>query len=779
MHTRVLFNDNWLFHLGDFEKGSQQNEKDLYYHAKTRRYISGPAAYVTKDPSDFYCYWDINSWPAVTLPHDYIVSQEVQPDANAMNGFHVYKNAWYRKVFQIDESYRGKRTVLYFEGVAANLCEVYCNGVLLKRSVSCYTPFEVDISDVLRFGEDNLISIYLKQGDPEGWWYSGGGIYRNVWLEVAEPVSLERFGVFVCPKKGDGNTWQVPVETEVRNDGFELATYMVQTEVLRFDGDVLFKKSTAGTVQPGTTGCVTQHFTVTDPILWDLDNTVLYRVRTTLKQDDTVVDVLETRFGFRTFAFTAKDGCLLNGKSVKLSGVCCHMNNGLTGKAVPESIQRYRLRLLKEMGVNSYRCAHYPHNEATMDALDELGFIVMAETRWFDSSDEGLAQLETLIRRDRNHPSVALWSIGNEEMIHSEPEGARIAKTMIRKIKQLDSSRGITCAVVHDPANAPLQELMDVIGVNYLMDAMEQLHERFPDKAIIATELCATPSTRGWYGENDTTRGYYSAYDKTFYFPLHVSREFSWKWVNKYPWLAGSFQWSGCEYLGETSWPRLCSQSGAIDLFLQKKEAFYVNQSHWTKKPMVYVMPHWNWQGREGDLIRVAVITNCPVLELFLNGQSLGRKEIEAYGHGEWQVAYEPGVLCAKGLDKDGNLVAEYTVETTGQPVSLELQLMNGLEYDGQAGSVALVNCICRDAQGRIVPDAAPMLHFTVNGSAEIVGTGSDVCDHVPPRIPERRMRAGLCAAAVRKLPPQDCQTAHPACLVVTGDGLKMASIRL
>ncbi len=774
MHTRVLFNDKWLFHLGDFEKKSQQCEMDIYYHAKTRRYISGPAAYITEPPKDYYCYWDDNTWPEVHLPHDYIVAQPVQEDANHMNGFHTYPNAWYRKVFQIDESYRDRRTVLYFEGVAANLCEVYCNGCLLKRSVSCYTPFEVDLSDVLRFGEDNLLSIYLQQGDPEGWWYSGGGIYRNIWLEVSDPVSLERFGVFVCPKEGDDAVWQVPVETEIRNDGFELATYTVQTELLRFDGDILAKKIMAGTIQPGTKERIQQHFTVTEPSLWDLEHPTLYRVRTTLKQEDSVVDVTETRFGFRTFEFNGKQGCVLNGKPVKLAGVCCHMNNGLTGKAVPESIQRYRARLLKEMGTNAYRCAHYPHHEATMDVLDELGFVVIAETRWFDSSDEGLAQLETLIRRDRNHPAVALWSIGNEEMIHSEPEGARIAKTMIRKIKQLDTSRGITCAVVHDPANAPMQDLMDVIGVNYDMEAMEKLHERFPDKAVIATELCATPSTRGWYSENDPLRGYFNAYDKTLN-PLQQSREDSWKWVMQYNWLAGAYQWSGCEYLGETDWPRLCSQSGAIDLFLQKKEAFYVNQSHWSKKPMIYIMPHWNWQGREDDLIRVAVITNCPTIELFLNGESLGRKEIEAYGHGEWQVAYTPGALCAKGMDEAGNVIAEYTVESTGAPVSLELHLMNNWDYSGEPNSVALVNCICRDAQGRVVPDAAPLLQFSISGSAKIIGTGSDVSDHIPPQMPDRRMRAGLCAAAVQRIEGRQI----PARLIVAAEGLKSASIEL
>ncbi|MBR5500695.1 MAG: DUF4982 domain-containing protein [Clostridia bacterium] len=778
MRTRKLWNDGWLFHLGDYIKPTQQHEKDLYYHAKTRRYVSGPAAYITEAPKDYYCYWDINSWSQVTLPHDYVLKEEVQPTQNAMNGFHEYKNGWYRKVFPADESFRGKRTVLYFEGVAANLCEVYCNGVLLKRSVSCYTPFEVDISDVLRFGQENLISVYLKQGDPEGWWYSGGGIYRNVWLDVAEPVSVDRYGVFVCPKKVNDTTWHVPVETQVRNDGFEDAAFTVSTELLTAEGCIVASDTVPGTAEAGEKGRVTQHFTITDPVLWNLEQPTLYKVRTTLTYQDTVVDTEETRFGFRTIEFNTTEGCVLNGTPVKLAGVCCHTNNGLVGLAVPESMQRYRLRLLKEMGVNAYRCAHYPHQEATMDAMDEFGFIVMAETRWFESSDEGLAQLETLIRRDRNHPCVAMWSIGNEEMIHSEPEGARIAKTMIRTLKKLDSSRPITCAIVHDPANAPMQELMDVIGVNYDLEAMEKLHEKFPNKPIVATELCATPSTRGWYQDNDMTRGYYSAYDKTFYYPLHVSREFSWKWVNQYPWMVGAFQWSGCEYLGETAWPRLCSQSGAIDLFLQKKEAFYVNQSHWTKKPMVYVMPHWNWEGREGDLIRVCVLTNCPVLELFLNGESLGRKEIEMYGHGEWQVPYAPGSLMAKGYDSNGNEIASNSVETTGAPVSLELQLMNQADYTGEPGSVAVVNCICRDQEGRLVPDAEPVLHFSILGDAEILGTGSDVCDHVPPHVPDRKMRAGLCAAAVRLLPAKD-STMKPTRVVVTAQGLKVASLEL
>ena len=750
MREKIKFNTGWKFHEGDFDKIDFKVKGPVYTQSKTERVKAGPACYYYDDESDAF-YYDkgpINPdyWESVDLPHDYIIEQEPDKCNNNTLGYYDYKNAWYRKRFCIEKGDENKRITLYFEGVAGQ-CDIYVNGCLMYRNFCGYTSFEVDITDVAFFDKENVVAVYTDVSSHEGWWYEGGGIYRNVWLIKTDRVAVDLWGVYACPKFDNG-VWTVDVETTIINSDIRKRSVNIRTAIIDANG----KKTAVSddrtiVADEKDKAVINQHMLVRDPVLWDIDNPYLYSVETRIVCDSEEIDRVYTKFGFRTINFDAEKGFFLNGRNVKIKGVCCHQDYGLTGKAVPDNIYRYRIQLLKEMGANGYRTAHYPHAEATMDALDEMGFLVMDETRWFESTPEGKKQLEMLIKRDRNHPSVILWSVGNEEPLHLTEQGRRITESLKAVVKKLDSSRPVTTAVSNDPLNAKVLDIVDVIGVNYNLADYDKIHEMYPKVPFVSSECCATGTTRGWYQDNSKNRGYINAYDHDTD-RWFLGRERTWKFIMEREWVSGCFQWAGIEHRGETVWPRMCSQSGALDLFLQKKDAFYQNKSHWTDEPMVHILPHWNHGGHEGEIIDVWAYTNCEELELFLDGKSLGKKEIEKYGHGEWKVEYKPGKLEVIGKT-DGKVVASDSVETTGRPVALRLTLENSVEY-ANGEDIAVVNCMCVDSDGRIVPDASPFVHFDTNCLGEIAGTGSDVSDHVPVNFPDRKMRAGLCAVAVK-----------------------------
>lgn len=771
MREKINFDRDWKFHRGDLPLTPPAEKGPVYMQAKTERKLYGPASRNYYDNSDGYALnREVNpvKWENVTLPHDYVIAQAPCPDENNALGYFKYENAWYRKTFLLTADDRDKRLCLYFEGVAVH-ATVYLNGCLLKHNFCGYTSFEVDITDYVDFDAPNVLAVYVNTQEHEGWWYEGGGIYRHVWLEKTAKTAVERWGVYVIPQQqGDSDEWALAVENTIRNDGDADCVAAVQTEI--FDGDRVIAQWTQDVAVPlRELRTVRFDGAVRAPHLWDLDDPYQHRAVTTVTVGGAVLDRYETKFGFRTFRLDPDEGLFLNGKWVKIKGVCSHQDFGLTGKAVPDNIFRYRVQLIKEMGANGYRCSHYPHAEATMDTLDEMGFITMAETRWFDSSDEGLAQMEMLIRRDRNRPSVLFWSLGNEEPKHITESGRRICKTMFARARKLDNTRVVMSAVDKSPTQATIYDELDALGVNYNLDKYESLHEKFPDKPIFSSECCATGTTRGWYYDDAPVKGYINAMDKdtNHWF---LGRAHTWKYFAAHRWILGGYQWIAFEHRGECMWPRLCSQSGAIDLFLQKKDAFYQNQSLWIDdRPVLHLMPHWNWAGLEGEPIRVRVYTNCQAVTLRLNGQDIGTQQVERYDWAEWTVPYAPGTLTAVGLDADGREVIADTRETTGKAVALRLQLDNPVPAANGA-DIALFTCTCIDADGREVPDAAPFVRFTTNALGTIVGTGSDVCDHVPVPMPERQMRAGRIAIAVRV-----GETAGALKLYAESDGLNRA----
>lgn len=754
MREKILFDSDWLFHRGDIEYPLPQTKGIMYISAKTERMHLGPAAvgyYVSADSYDNRAAHNPERWRKVELPHDYVIEGVSEESGNNALGFLPYDNAWYRKKFILPAEDEGRRITLFFEGVATH-ATVYLNGCLMKHNFCGYNSFEVDITDAAKYGEENLLAVYVSTESHEGWWYEGGGIYRHVYLCKTDATSLDLWGIYVLPEKlGDGE-WKVTVENTLRRDALGKRDIRTVSEILDADGSVVASVEASGEIDEYSKAILSSYCNISNPQLWSPDEPTLYTCKTTVfvAKDgiERECDSDSVRFGFRQVEIDPKRGLFINGKHTVIKGVCGHADCGLTGKAVPDNIHREKVRMMKEMGANAYRTSHYPQAEALMDAFDELGMLVMDEVRWFESTDEGLEQLTMLMKRDRNRPSVIFWSVGNEEPLFVTERGRRICRRMMAHARKLDSSRFIMTANDKSPDKATVYDENDIIGINYNLDMYEKVHEKYPDKAIFASECCATGTTRGWYYPNDPAHGYLSAYDADTNAHFR-SREYTWKFLRSHEWIMGGFQWIAFEHRGEAVWPRLCSQSGAIDLFLQKKDAFWQNQSFWLDEPMIHLLPHWNFEGREGELIRVSAYTNCPDAELFLNGESLGRREIEQYGHAEWQVPYTPGVLEVKGY-RGGKLAATDMRKTSGRGYRLALKLENREELKAGGRDLALITCLVLDSDGNEVPDAAPFVRFTTGGNGSIYSTGSDICDHTSLHLPDRRMRAGRITAAVR-----------------------------
>ena len=486
---------------------------------------------------------------------------------------------------------------------------------------------------------------------------------------------------------------------------------------------------------------VTLALNAQNPALWRLSNPELYTCRVTLHENGETLDSEDVRFGFRTIGFAADGAFLLNGERTYINGVNCHQDFGLTGKVMPPEIAGYRVRLMKEMGANAMRLAHYPHGEAEMDALDENGMLALAETRWFSTEPEAVKQLTALIRRDRNHPCVFLWSVGNEEPLHAEPSGRRIAGELFARARKLDPTRPLTTVVCHAPERAPVYDACDVLCLNYNLQAYDELHRRYPDKPFLAGEWCATPTTRGWYAPDDPEKGRAFAGDHDPHNGFSAAREDTAAFVRARKWVAGGFQWVGVEHRGECKWPRLCSASGAVDLFLLKKDAYYQNQTLLRTEPRVHILGHWNAPADGAKTVPVWVYARADRVELFLNGASLGTRDTRDGRHAEWQVPYAPGELRAVGYKEDAP-VCEDVRHTTGKPVKLHLI---PVEPD-----MPLFTCECLDEAGRTVPDAAPYVRFRADGGVRIIATGSDNADPIPPAVPERQMYMGQIAVYAR-----------------------------
>lgn len=766
MREKINFDRDWRFHRGDINIDFPPTKKAAYDSAKTERMLWGPAsrAYETDN-------YPREPWKKITLPHDYIIEGEFDETNNQALGYLPYCNAWYRKSFTLTKEDENKRITLLFEGVATH-ATVYLNGCLLKRNFCGYTTFEVDITDFVLFCEPNILAVYVSTDSHESWWYEGGGIYRHVWLCKTDLCSIDLWGVYAKPQLVENDLWHVDTDITLRNDTDRRQLLKIKGDIIDRNGNSVASAEVSGYVGARDKKVLNYTFAVHSPLLWSPDEANLYTVRTQVYKNNALIDEYGVKIGFRTVVADPKTGLYINGKHYKIKGLCGHADFGLSGKAVPDNIHRYKVALMKEMGANGYRTSHYPQAEALMDALDENGFIVMAETRWFDSSDEGKSQLEMLMKRDRNRPSVFFWSLGNEEFHHATETGRRIVKNLLAFAKKLDNTRIIMTAVDRTPSNAEVLEELDLVGVNYNWNAYAAIHEKFPNKPVISSENCATGTTRGHYFEDNSASSYITAYDHDTH-SAFKSREYTWKFIMEREWMLGGYQWIAFEHRGEATWPRVCSQSGAIDLFMQKKDAFYQNLSHWTTSPMVHLLPHWNFSGLEGEPIKVFAYTNTPSLELFLNGESQGRREIEKYGHGEWTVPYTSGKLEVVAYDEDGNIIARDSKITTGKPKKLMLRLDTpDIKANGQ--DIAIITCYTVDENGLEVPNATPTVRFYTNSLGYVYSTGSDVSDHSSIFNSTRKMRAGRIGVAVKL-----GEIAGELKVYAEADGLESALLKL
>ncbi len=747
MRKEINLNKGWNFYKGDIEINRPTDKGPAYAQSKTERKKIGPASYHYHDKPDDYgneCEKRCIGWKIVDLPHDYIIDQDNDPKENNAHGYFKYENAWYRKHFDLDPEFEGKRITLRFDGIAT-CSTVYLNGCLTGHNYSAYNTFEIDITNVAFFDKENVLAVYVNTDEFEGWWYQGGGIYRDVTLTVTENVAIDLWGVYAPYEKIGENTWQINFETTVLNDSFEEVSVTAKTEIIDKSGNAVAKTEGEGNISLRDKATLKYTATLENPLLWDCENPNLYSVVTRLYKNGQEIDINTTRIGFRTAQITAEKGLLLNDKPTFINGVCSHQDFGLTGLAVPRNIAFYKIGLMKEMGANGFRTSHYQNSADYMDAFDEMGFLVMNEARWFETTPEAITQLESLLKRDRNRPSVIMWSTSNEEPTHTTEQGRRTHKAIAAHIRKFDKQRYICAAVSHDPDKCTIYDDCELVGINYNLEIYDTVHELKHEKPIFASECCATGTLRDWnFPSNEYGRLRDKDVDTNSWFK---GRENTYKFLRQRPWVFGCYQWAAVEHRGEAMWPAVCSKSGALDLFLQKKGAFYQNKSHWTDEPMVHIVPHWNFKGLEGQDILVTVYTNCDELEIILNGEVLDRKVIEKYGHGEWNIPYTPGTLTVKGY-RDGAEVAFHSRTTTGRPTGLKLTALNEAKANGS--DIALFLCECVDELGRVVPDAAEFVTFSAAAPAKIIGTGSDNTDHTTVTANSRKMYMGKILVGVK-----------------------------
>lgn len=747
MRIKKSFNDGWRFHKGDIPVNTPTDKGPVYSQSKTERKKIGPAAYYYFDIPD--CYGEKSEIKSegwlkdISVPHDYIIDQDAKQNENNALGFMHYDNAWYRKHFLLSPDYDGRHITLEFGGIAGK-STIYMNGCLVKRNFSSYNSFSVDITDFAFFDKENVLAIYVDTSEFEGWWYQGGGIYRDVDLVITDSLHLDRYGVYApCEKTGDTN-WRINFETTVRNDGFCDREFSVVSTLFDRNGKEIGTASSKGSVKKADISAVKYSLEVIDPILWDTEHPYLYTVKTVLSENDAEIDVSDEKIGFRTVVMNS-NGIFLNGKKTFIKGVCCHQDFGLTGIAVPENIVKYKIKLIKDMGANGYRTSHYMNSSAIMDELDRTGMLVMDENRWFDVTDETKEQLKELVLRDRNRPSVILWSTGNEEPIVTEERGNKIQRELYELIRKYDKTRAITNAVCHEPQNINFFDYCDVIAINYNLDSYEEVNKKYPGKAILASECCATGTTRDW-NLTSSNNGRIKDQDRDTN-AWFLGREKTWRFLTNKSYVIGCYQWDSIEHRGESVWPALCSKSGAIDLFLQKKGAFYQNKSHWAEEKTVHIINHWGFTGLEGKKLTVTVYSNCEELELLLNGRSLERKKLQKIDHGEWEVPFESGELKAIGYI-EGEAVCEDVRITNGKAEKLILK--SEIPLTDSTKDVAFVTCSCVDKNGLPVYDAEEFVEFTTDENAFIVGTGSDTTDPVSVTCTSRKMYMGKISVAVR-----------------------------
>ena len=780
---RTSFNNNWKFSLGDVEG----------------------ASVFTFDDSE---------WRILDLPHDWAIEGEFSKDNPSGTGGGALPGGigWYRKTFVADETYAGKKVFIDFDGVYMN-SEVFINGVSLGKRPYGYISFRYDLTPYLKIGEENVIAVKVdNQEQPNSRWYSGCGIYRNVWLIVTNPIHVDLWGTYVTTPQVSDKEATVSVCTSIKNEGAVDAEVKVVSSLLDAEGNRVGETISVLPISKDSVGTYQQTMKVDSPILWSVNNPYLYTLETEVWAAGKLVDTYETTTGIRSFEFSAEKGFVLNGEQVKIKGVCMHHDLGCLGAAVNTRAIERQLEILQEMGCNGIRCSHNPPAPELLQLCDEMGFIVMDETfdmwrkkktkydysLYFNEWHE--RDLTDLMLRDRNHPSIFMWSIGNEvleqwsdanadtlsleeanmilnfghsaEMLAKEGSEMSVNSLLTKKLadmtRALDPTRPVT-AGCNEPN--PYNHLfasgaLDIIGFNYHDDWFMGVPKNFPGKPFIVTESVSSLMTRGYYKmPSDKPILCPERWDKPYYDPSFSCSSYDhcrapWgshhentlRLVSENDFISGQYIWTGFDYIGEPTpygWPARSSYFGIVDLAGFPKDIYYMYQSQWTDKDVLHLFPHWNWEeGQEIDLW--AYFNHADEVELFVNGRSQGVRTMpdDKY-HVVWRVKYEPGTIKAVSR-KDGKVVMEKEIHTAGEPAQIRLSAdRSEIQADGTDLSFITVEIVDKD--GNLCPNANNLVNFDVQGAAFIAGVDNGNQTSMESfKAPHRKAFYGKCLVVLQ-----------------------------
>lgn len=685
--------------------------------------------------------FDDSGWEPVDVPHDFVVRLPFSAEASHSHGYKTVgwkypetSVGWYRRTFRLDSLDRGKHVAITFDGIFRD-SRVWVNGFYCGGEPSGYLSQTYDITDYANFGGENVVCVRADATLEEGWFYEGGGIYRHVWLTKTSPLHISQDGISISTtfRKGYSRAL-LNVRTDLFNASHDTVRGSVRYSVLDAEGRQIAATTDEGNptrrlrfLPMQTRRSAFQYIIPIDnPQLWSPDTPYLYTLVAQVVSDGKVVDEKRERFGVRDVVFDKDRGLLLNGTPLKIKGVNMHQDHAGVGAAIPDALQAYRIRRLKQLGCNAYRSSHNPMSPAMLDVCDSLGMLVIDETRLAGINANETSALRRMIERDRNHPSVILWSAGNEEWgIEWDKKGERIAATMRDYCHLYDPSRPMTFATSGGPT---VEVPVDVAGYNYIMQNPVDEHRRnYPDRRCYGSEETTGCGTRGVYFPDAEGRWMpalnrvMDQRDSTF---NQIER--GWRFYAERPWAAGCFFWTGFDYRGEPNpmkFPATGSQFGILDYCgFAKDEAEYL-RAWWTDDTVLHILPHWNLAGHEGEEVSVWAYSNCDEVELFCNGKSLGRQTMPRYGHLEWTAVYRPGRLKAVGY-KAGRRVCQTVVATAGAPTQIRAAADRTL-LAADGADVAVVDITLHDRRGTLVPDANVPLTLSVEGNASILGVGN------------------------------------------------------
>ncbi len=781
----IRLNEGWKFALGH----AADPKKDFGCGTEYFNYLTKANSIHNEGP--YVAKFDDSAWQEVSLPHDWVTTLPYSREASHSHGYKTvgYKYpetsvGWYRKVINIPESDLGHHIALQFDGIFRH-AQVWFNGFYMGVEPSGYATQVYDVTEYVNYGGDNLICVRADASLEEGWFYEGAGIYRDVWLLKSAAVSVAPFGTFVyADLRHPYTSATLHVETEVNNHTLSGQNCEVEQRLLDADGHVVAQSRAASiSLKPKETKGCKQKMDLVSPHLWSTTDPYLYEVETIVKVNGQVCDIYKTTTGIREIDFDADRGFLLNGKPLKLKGVNMHQDHAGVGAAIPEALMSWRIKRLKEIGCNAYRSSHNPMTPALLDICDREGILVIDENRLTGINTEHQRLLENMIKRDRNHPSVILWSDGNEEWgMENTIQGTRIAAAMRAYTQLLDPTRHSTIA---NAGGSEMIKGLDVVGFNYIQqNNVDERKKANPTWKIAGTEETTGCGTRGVYFNTPSEPGHMVAMNRdTTHHHVENVIERGWKFYAERPWASGIFYWTGFDYRGEPnplSYPAHDSEFGILDYCgFWKDEAWYL-KSWWTEEPTLHIFPHWNLQGHEGEEIEVWAYSNCDEVELTVNGKRLGRQKMPQNGHLKWKAVYHPGKVVATGY-KNGKKVMTEIVETTKPASRLTLKAdRQHIQADGRDVSVLTIEV--RDSKGRIVPDACPTLTITVDGDAHILGAGNGDPSYMGADHPQEKDCKKFTIPAFNGLAQVLIQAGHEESEIkigCSGEGLRDALLTL